>query len=278
MIVAQISDLHITTEGRLACGRVDTAAHLARAVAHLARLRPRVDVVLATGDLVDAGRPDEYARLRAMLAPLAAPVYVVPGNHDERDALRAAFADHRYLPARGWLQYAVDDHPLRLVGLDTLVPGEGRGELCDERLDWLEARLAESRRPTLLFLHHPPFACGIDALDELRLRGGAERLAAIVARHPNVERVLCGHAHRPMQARWAGTVASVAPSTAHQASLDLEPGAPLAITLEPPAIALHRWHPGAGLVTHLSYVGDFDGPRALVLLGGHPGRMPAEQN
>jgi 3',5'-cyclic-AMP phosphodiesterase len=261
VIIAQISDTHIAPEGRLVCGRVDTAPYLARAVARLNALRP--DAVLVTGDLVDAGRPDEYARLRGLLAPLRAPVYLIPGNHDARDALRAAFADHGYLPRAGFLHYAVDDHPLRLVGLDSLAPGHGHGELCDERLDWLEARLGESARPTLLFLHHPPFDCGVAALDALRLKVGAERLAAIVRRHPNVERVLCGHAHRPMQARWAGTLASVAPSTAHQVTLDLDPGAPLSITFDPPAFALHRWHPEAGLVTHLQYVGDYEGPYAV---------------
>ncbi len=265
MIVAHISDLHVTPEGRLASGRVDTAAHLARAVARLNALRPRIDAVLATGDLVDAGRPDEYERLRWLLAPLEAPVYLLPGNHDARDALRAAFAGHAYLPAGRFLQYAVDDHPVRLIGLDTLAPGLAHGELCDERLDWLEARLAESSRPTLLFMHHPPFDCGVAALDVIRLRAGAERLAAIVGRHPNVERVLCGHAHRPMQTRWAGTLAAIAPSTAHQATLDLDPSAPLTFTLEPPSFYLHHWRPGAGAVTHLCYVDAHDGPHPFGL-------------
>jgi Icc protein len=260
MLIAQITDTHIRPKGVLAMGRVDTAGYLARAVAHIVALRPAPDVVLVTGDLVDAGMAEEYAHLKEILAPLATPVYVIPGNHDLREPLRAVFADHRYLPSGDFLHYVVDDRPVRLIALDTLAPGKPHGELCERRLDWLAARLDESDRPTILFMHHPPFACGLREFDEARLNVGAERLAAIVQCHPNVERILCGHVHRPIQMRWAGTIASIAPSTAHQATLDLAPDAPLMYSMEPPAIALHQWRPGAGLVTHLSYVGDFDGP------------------
>lgn len=260
MLIAQISDTHIRPKGVLAMDRVDTAGYLARAVTHINALRPAPALVLLTGDLVDAGMAEEYAHLRELLAPLAMPVYVIPGNHDARDALRAAFNAHRYLPADGFLHYAVDEGPLRLIALDTLTPGASHGELCDRRLAWLEARLAETGKPTILFMHHPPFDVGMTEFDDCRLNVGAERMAEIVRKHPQVERVLCGHVHRPIQVRWAGTVASIAPSTAHQATLDLEPNAPLMFSMEPPAVALHQWRPGTGLVTHLSYIGDYDGP------------------
>jgi 3',5'-cyclic-AMP phosphodiesterase len=260
MLIAQISDLHIVPKGRMAMDRVDTAGHLARAVAHINALRPAPDLLLVTGDLVDAGKPEEYVHLRSLLASLPMPVYVIPGNHDARDALREAFAPYRYLPADGFLQYVIDQSPLRLIALDTLTPGAPHGELCAQRLDWLEARLGESDKPTILFMHHPPFDCGMTEFDNARLNVGAERLAAIVQKHPHVERILCGHVHRPIQIRWAGTLVSVAPSTAHQATLDLAPDAPLMFSMEPPAVALHKWLPGTGLVTHLSYVGKYDGP------------------
>jgi 3',5'-cyclic AMP phosphodiesterase CpdA len=260
MLIAQISDLHIKPEGWLAYNRVDTAAYLATAVAHINALKPRPDLVLATGDLVDAALPEEYARLKALLVPLAMPVYLIPGNHDGRNEMRAAFPEHRYLP-NGFLQYTLEDGPVRLIAVDTLVPGKGHGELCQARLDWLEARLAESDRPSVIFMHHPPFECGIPHMDKERLRAGADRMAQIVARHPTVERVLCGHVHRPITARWAGTIASVAPSPAHQITLDLDPGSTLSFTMEPPAVALHQWRPGTGLVSHLSVIGDYGGPQ-----------------
>lgn len=259
MLIAQISDTHIVPAGRLMCGRVDTARHLEQAVAHILALDPRPDLVLATGDLVDAGGPEEYARLRSILAPLPMPIHVIPGNHDARDTLRAAFSDHAYLQQGDFIQYAIEEYPLRLIALDTLVPGKPHGELCDARLAWLEARLAESKRPTILFMHHPPFACGIEEFDSASLTEGAGRLAELIRRNPHVERILCGHVHRPIQMRWAGTLASVGPSTAHQATLDLRPDVPISFTMDPPAVALHHWYKG-GLVTHLSYVGDYDGP------------------
>jgi 3',5'-cyclic AMP phosphodiesterase CpdA len=261
VLIAQITDMHIRPEGVLAYGRLDTAPYLARAVQHLLGLKPRPDVVLATGDLVDAGRAAEYARLRALLAPLPMPVYLIPGNHDDRAALVAAFTDHRYLPRGGrFIQYVVEDFPLRLVALDTLVPGQHGGLLCEERLDWLAARLAEAPdRPTIIFMHHPPFETGIEHMDGYGLARSREFIE-VVSRHRQVEGVLCGHLHRPIQARVGGTVASTAPSTAHQVELDLEKGNPLMFTMEPPACQLHLWRPGAGLVSHTSYIGDYDGP------------------
>lgn len=263
MLIAQISDTHVMLDGELMSDVVDTAPYLQRAVAHINALDPRPDVVLASGDLVDAGRPEEYRRLRGILAALAMPVYVVPGNHDARANLKAAFADHAYLQDGDFIQYAIEDYPLRLIGLDTLVPGAPHGELCDARLDWLEAKLGESDRPTLLFMHHPPFAVGLAEFDTTGLNAGADRLAAIVRANPQVERILCGHVHRPVQRRWAGTLASIGPSTAHYATLDLRPDVALTFSMEPPAVALHQWQ-GGGLVTHLSYVGEFSGPHAFL--------------
>lgn len=262
MLIAQLSDMHLRPEGQLLYDRIDTAAYLERAVAHVLTLDPPPDVVIMTGDLVEAGKPEEYTRLRRLIAPLPMPVYVIPGNHDAREPLRAAFADQGYFPASGFLQYAVEDLPVRLIALDTLVEGKGYGALCAERLAWLEARLGEQAdKPVMLFMHHPPFECGIDAFDQFRLQEGDARLAELVRRHGNVERAVCGHVHRPIQVRWAGTMASIAPSTAHQATLDLHDGAPLTMMMEPPAIALHQWRPHTGLVTHVSYIGAFDGPK-----------------
>ena len=130
MLIAQITDLHISTPGSVNDRHFRTPEHLARAVAHLNGLTPRPDVVLATGDLVERGEPDEYARLRAILDGLAMPLYVIPGNHDSRGPLARAFADRGYLPRDGgFLHYTVEDWPVRLIGLDTHVPGAPGGRL-----------------------------------------------------------------------------------------------------------------------------------------------------
>jgi 3',5'-cyclic-AMP phosphodiesterase len=264
MLIAQITDFHIRQAGLLAYGRVDTAACLARAIARLADLDPRPDAVVATGDLVDAGDPLEYAHLRRLLAPLASPLYVLPGNHDSRPALREAFRDHGYLPAEGdFLHYAVEDWPLRLIGLDTTIPAEPGGRLCERRLAWLDAKLAEQpERPTLLMMHHPPMPTGIGHMDVMGLEAPA-RLAAVLRRHAQVERIICGHIHRSIQAVFAGRPVSIAPSTAHQVALDLRDGGAARYVLEPPGFHLHLWRPGSGLVTHNGCVDDFPGPFAF---------------
>ncbi len=257
MLIAQISDTHIKGEGVLAYGRFDTSAFLARAVEHILRLDTRPDVVLATGDLVDAGTPDEYARLRHLLAPLPMPVYLIPGNHDDRDALRAAFADRAWMPREGFIQYVIDDGPLRLVAIDTLVPGSPGGRVDAERLRWLDARLADApSKPTVIFMHHPPFLTAIDFMDEIGL-DGADAMAEVVRRHPQIERVVCGHLHRSIQSRWAGTLALTVPATAHQVALDVRPANGLSVSLEPPGYALHLWRPGVELVSHVANIGDY---------------------
>jgi len=261
MLIAQISDLHIKPPGELAYGRVNTAACLERAIERLISVDPRPDVVVATGDLVDAGRSEEYDRLRRLLAPLDRPLFLLPGNHDSPAALAAAFPDHAYLPRDGeFLHYCVEGWPLRMIALDTTVPGQPGGRLCERRLAWLEARLAEQpERPTLVMMHHPPFATGIAHMDAMALER-PEGLAAVIGRHPQVERVICGHVHRSIQTRFAGTIGSVAPSTAHQVTLDLAPGGEARFTLEPPGYHLHLWRPEAGLVSHSALIDDFPGP------------------
>lgn len=262
MILCQISDTHIKAERRKAYGIVDTSAMLERCVQHVLTLPQRPDAVIFTGDLVDWGRHEEYALLRELIQPLleALPVYLLPGNHDDRQVLREAFDEHAYLwQWEPFVQYAIDDHPVRLVALDTLIPGSGSGELCAPRLQWLDRTLgAQPGKPTVVALHHPPFATGIGHMDRLAL-AGSQALAQVIVRHPQVERVIAGHLHRPITVRFAGTVASTCPSPAHQVALDLAPDAADNYVLEPPGYQLHWWS-GQQLVSHTAYVGEYPGP------------------
>src|SRR5437870_6591574 len=190
MLLCQISDLHVMAERALAYGVVDTAACLERCVRRIVALDPLPDAVIATGDLVDTPDARSYGTLREILARLPLPVYVLPGNHDERRALCAAFPDHRYLPREGeFVHYAIDEYPVRLVALDTVIPGQPEGTLCARRLQWLERCLAESDAPTVIALHHPPFFTGIGHMDRMGLDSSAG-LADIVRRFPQVQRLI----------------------------------------------------------------------------------------
>lgn len=255
MIIAQITDFHVAGNGQTH-GGVDTTKALAAAVEHLNALHRRPDLVLATGDLAAAGTPEDYAAIRPMLDRLAMPVYLIPGNHDDRENLRNAFTDHAYLPAEGaFLHYTVDTDDLRLIGLDTLVPGADGGALCAARLDWLAARLAEGRdEPTLIFMHHPPFVAGIPNFDAIRC-AGAEALGMILRQNPQVQAVVCGHIHRPIHHPWQGTVVITAPSTGYQYPLEMRPDQPFRAVPEPPGAMIYLWSRETGLVSHLSYIG-----------------------
>jgi Icc protein len=249
MIIAQLSDLHIALTG----GSVSAAE---AAVAHLLALPARPDLVLISGDCVNNGEPAEYARLRELLCPLPMPVYVVPGNHDQREHLLEAFGEQGVQPLPGFVQYVVDEGPVRVIALDTNVPGSGRGQLCERRLGWLEERLAEApARPTVVMMHHPPFLTGLAPFDQIGL-DGAEALAAIVGRHPQIERIVSGHAHMAITRRFAGTLVIGCPSTTHTLLPDTTRPERLAVLIEPSACLLHVWGEGSGLLTFTSLIGD----------------------
>jgi len=271
MLIAQISDLHIKTPGKLSYRVVDTSGMLRTCIEHVRNLKQKPHLVVITGDLTDFGKPEEYAHLREILLTLGIPFCLIPGNHDDRANLLAAFPDHPYLRQfTPFVQFAIEHLPLRILALDTVIPGESGGTLCQQRLDWLAEKLDKfPNRPTVILMHHPPFKTYIGHMDDIGLDArSAEAMKAIVQRHPQVERVLCGHLHRPIQVRWAGTLASTAPSPAHQVALDLSPDAPSQFVMEPPGYQLHKWQPETGLVSHTAYIGKFDGPYPFYDAGG----------
>lgn len=261
MLIAQISDAHCRPQGELYQGVIDSNAMFAGALHHLGAMRPRPDLVLFTGDLAEEGTAGEYAFARRLLDTLDLPLFAIPGNHDEREAFRNCFCDKGCLPANGPLHHVVPaDGPVRIIALDVTVPGEHHGFFDAQAEAFLEEALANAPgQPTLVMMHQPPFSCAVPYLDAYWCRGG-ERLAALVRRYPAVERVLCGHVHRFMQTRFAGTIACTAPSTTSAIALAFEETAEAASLVEPPALLLHHWRPGAGMVTHLVPIGTFPGP------------------
>ena len=251
MLIAQISDTHIKPELTRPDGRPTTRELMQRAVEQLIALRSRPDVVLVTGDCTDHGTPEEVAIFHTLLAPLPMPVFVIPGNHDQRATLRARFGAQGTQATTDFMQYVIEDFPVRLIALDTLIPGSDAGELCAARLQWLDDRLREApATPTLVFQHHPPFDTGLDVLDALGLKG-REAQGRVLARHPQVQRVVAGHIHCVMQQRFHGTLAMTAPSTALNIAIERATPTKLWASLEPAGILLHHWSTRAGLVSHL---------------------------
>jgi 3',5'-cyclic-AMP phosphodiesterase len=248
-LVVQLSDPHVGGDW----GGADPVRMLGAAVAAVRRL-PSPDAVIVTGDLTDGAAEAEYEQVKAALTPLDAPVFVLPGNHDARAALRRAFE----VPGSDdeFVQYSADLGPLRLVVLDTTVPGQDGGGLDQGRLEWLDAELrAAPDAQTLIAMHHPPFLTGIPEMDAIGLPA-ADRgaLAEVVARHPQIERVVAGHVHRTIAGWVGGRSVLVAPSTYLQLELDFE-GHEIEMTPEPPGFAVHALIDGA-LVSHVQPVTD----------------------
>ena len=262
-LFAQITDPHIREPGRLAYGRINTAPYLEKAVAAINALPQQVEAVVITGDLTDFGRDAEYAHLRDLLEPITIPIYMIPGNHDERNRLRASFPSHTYFDSDStFAQFVVPIGPLRLIALDTSETGVSSGRLCQERLAWLATALADnSGHPVVIAMHHPPFNTLIGHMDKIGLLEGAPELEALVRQYPNVERIICGHLHRAIETRFGGTIASTCPAPAHQVRLDLAPDAESAWCFEPPAYRVHAWDATSSrLVSHLAMVGPYEGP------------------
>ncbi|TEA77046.1 phosphodiesterase [Allopusillimonas ginsengisoli] len=260
MLIAQITDLHIQHGGKHA-ERIQAQAHLAACVHTLNALDPRPDLVAITGDLTEHGRPDEYETLKRLLEGLDIPFVMIPGNHDHPQTLRDCFPEHQYLQSDSpFVQYVLEDWPLRIIGLDTTIPRSGQGRLCPDRLAWLAETLAQAPdRPTLLIMHHPPFDTGIREMDKLGLIEGRDAFVQVIEPYRNIERILCGHLHRTIICRVGNTLASTCPGTAHQIALDLRHEATLSFNFEPPGYQLH-WQGRHGLVSHHALIGEFPGP------------------
>jgi 3',5'-cyclic AMP phosphodiesterase CpdA len=263
VLIAQISDLHITPPGQLAYGRIDTTAALMRSIDTLNRMSPAPDLVVISGDIANSALPEEYERARTLLGALRIPFATIPGNHDRRIPMRSAFPDAAYGTQDGALNAMREVHGLDVLLIDSTVPGEAYGELDTATLTWLERTLAVSRtRPALLFLHHPPFRTGIVYSDAIGLRN-SDALATLLRKYPRARLVAAGHMHRGAQTVFAGISATICPAGEQAVTLDFEPRWPEVFRIEPPALHLHAWLPGeefGSVVTHVVPVGDFPGP------------------
>jgi 3',5'-cyclic-AMP phosphodiesterase len=260
MLIAQITDSHIEAPGVLAYGRIDARAALQRALAAIASLNPRPDLILNTGDVTHHGDLSVNADVRAMLEQTGIPHCVIPGNHDEIEPLRAAYATTSWMPKSGFLHYVLEDFAVRVICLDTSIPGEVAGTLCEERLAWLSAQLAAGGdRPTMIAMHHPAFRIGRPVSDRRPFRNAAA-FDALVAKYPNVSLIVAGHVHCTLQTRIGHAVAIAAPSTAFQFAMDRREDGVIAISGEPPGYYVHDFKEGSGFTSQYQAIGDFGEP------------------
>lgn len=244
-LLAQISDTHVRADDNGAA-----AAQLKRAMAQAKEYK--ADLILLTGDLVNDEKPEEYVTLAEAIQDPPAPLYLMPGNHDDRGHLRATFAaSHKYLPREGALSFVIEDFPVRVVALDATVPGETHAAFTKEHVRWLRKTLSKQRRkPTVVSLHHPPFLTHDLLFDRIGLMQ-ADQFARVIKDHKQVTRIICGHHHRVAVGQVAHAPTIVAPSTSWIYGLAMREGQPIAPrTAERPGWMLHAWTPRDGFASH----------------------------
>jgi Icc protein len=248
VLLLQLSDPHIGADW----GGADPAAALEAVVSDVRHTLPPPFAVVLSGDLADHGADAEYLLLRELLEPLDAPIHALPGNSDDRAALRRHFP----LPGVGGepVQYSVALGAMRLIALDSTDPGRDGGRLDGDRLAWLDAELAgDPATPTIVALHHPPLVSGMPAADAISLPpADTVALGGVLASHRQVRRVIAGHVHRTLVGELAGVGVLTAPSTYLEATLNLRSSV-LGFAREEPGFALHTLVEGS-LVSHVATV------------------------
>ncbi|GBG39313.1 phosphodiesterase [Mycobacterium montefiorense] len=219
-VIAHISDTHLIAGDGDLYGDVDAEARLSELLERLETSQIRPDAVIFTGDLADKGQPGAYHKLRCLVEPLAdrlgAEVIWVMGNHDNRAALREHLL--REAPTMAPMDRVHDIAGLRVIVLDTSVPGYHHGEIAPAQLQWLTAQLAEPAPfGTILAMHHPPIPCvqDLSVMVELRDQGPL----ATVLRGTDVRSILAGHLHYSTSATFAGIPVSVASASCYSQDL-----------------------------------------------------------
>ncbi|MGC9665095.1 metallophosphoesterase [Planosporangium sp. 12N6] len=246
LVVAHVSDLHLD-------GGARNAERAARVVTYLNRLPRPVDAVLVTGDIADHGLPDEYEEAAELLAPLPYPVLTCPGNHDVRSAYRKVLLGQD--PDDAPINQVYRVGPAVFAMCDSTVPGRSDGLLADETLGWLAGVLddAPAGTPVFVCFHHPPAVLHSPFIDDIR-QFGERRLAELVAAHPDVVGLLCGHAHTGAATTFAGRPLLVGPGVKSTLLLPWEENGQPADHELPPALAFHVLADDRRLTTHYRVV------------------------
>jgi Icc protein len=232
-----LTDPHLIDPGRALYG-IDPVWRLGRAIEAIDARHADASFVVVTGDLADRGQPAAYQALADALGRLGMPVHLAIGNHDDRSAFRRAFPGTP-VTAEGFVQYAFDAGGLRHIVLDTHEPDVSWGVLCEARAAWLADELARSApRPVHLYLHHPPCAVGIPAMDRIALRDPMHLRTAVLPHRSRIRHLFFGHLHRPIAGSWMGIPLSTVRGTNHQLALCLEDTPRIAGCHEPPQFAV----------------------------------------
>lgn len=221
-VLLHLSDTHLRAGGAPLYDDVDSEAYLSRAASAIEASGVRPDALVFTGDLADFGEVDAYRRVRAIVEPLAerlqTRVVWVMGNHDDRAAFRAELLPAEAADPAAPVDRVDELDGLRIVTLDTSVPGAHHGEVTPAQREWLAEVLATpAPLGTILAMHHPPVPSILDLAASVELRD--QRSLAAVLRGSDVRAILAGHLHYSTFATFAGIPVSVASATCYTQDL-----------------------------------------------------------
>jgi Icc protein len=215
-LLVQITDTHVVQRGTLLYGMADTARHLAEAVSQINAMRPRPNLVLITGDLVEHPGPTTYSHFRDLIAPREMPVYLMPGNHDNPAIMAEFFGDTEMFPGEApHYQYAIEGPEFRTLMLNSHFDDSELPFFGPRRLQWLEYELESSDQPTLIAIHHPPMRTGIEFIDMVGPQWYQD-IGEILSRHPQVFKIICGHGHVDVSGMLGRVPVQMAGAIAHQ--------------------------------------------------------------
>jgi Icc protein len=216
--ILQLSDVHRFADPDERLFGIPTRELFEDVLAHVERSGLRPDHVIVTGDHTHDELPETYAAVREELAPFLDRLWVLPGNHDDRVVLRAAFGDRIPADGNGRVTFSFRAGDWLCLGLDTQVPGAVGGRLGAEQVDWIRAQLADHRpRAAVLFMHHPPVDLGLAWLDRIGVED-ADLLRALLVEEPRIRLVCCGHVHHESSNRVGSAEVVTVPSTGLQFS------------------------------------------------------------
>ena len=253
MLIAQLTDTHVVGPNTDEELYVDNNGRVVEAIDSINRESPAVSVVLATGDLTQWGAPEEFVELSRFTAKLRPPILPLVGNHDNRDGIRGCFPSVPWVDAEHASWVAEIEH-VRVIGLDSTRPGESGAEFDHDREMWLRSILDQRHDgPTVLTMHHPPFVTGIGWMDRAGFIG-LERFVAVLSETKVVDRIQCGHLHRPMSSVVGGVLAEVGLATTVHVALDVGPDGPVQVIRDPVGYRLLRIT-GRSIVGHTRYIG-----------------------
>ncbi len=214
--IIHLTDLHLLAAADGMVRGIDSYLHLTKVIAFLNTNIPLFDAMIITGDLAQDEKAETYLRLRELLTPWIGKYYLIPGNHDNRPALRQIYPEQPYDSSHPFCSFSINLSGWRIIGLDSHVPGQDHGKLGRQQLGWLRSKLERyGSQPTLIFMHHFPLMIDCPWFDCIGLLDTGE-FANIISEHRQIKSIFTGHIHHELDRHLDDIPVHSTPATSFQ--------------------------------------------------------------